>query len=242
MSPLDKTLSVAERFFLVSGVILLAIFVLAMVHRAYYSRQALKNFDEARATIASRKSDTHLKPYVDEPIDFSLWSDKRIREYRKSLEILKDTPLAVLEIDRLNIRAPVFQGTDELVLNRGLGWIVGTSRPGEMGNIGISGHRDGFFRGLKDIATGDVIELSTLTGTSTYIADQLEIVNPEDVQVLLPRQKPSLTLTTCYPFYFAGDAPKRFIVHANLKQQMATEQSTNGSAYVRATKIYKEKQ
>jgi sortase A len=124
----------------------------------------------------------------------------------------------VLQIDRLNIRAPVFQGTDELVLNRGVGWIVGTSRPGQLGNIGMSGHRDGFFRGLKDITIGDVIQLSTMTATSTYIADQFEIVNPEDVRVLLPRQRPSITLTTCYPFYFAGDAPKRFIVHASLKQ------------------------
>jgi sortase A len=106
----------------------------------------------------------------------------------------------------------------------------------------MSGHRDGFFRGLKDITIGDVIQLSTMTATSTYIADQFEIVNPEDVRVLLPRQRPSITLTTCYPFYFAGDAPKRFIVHASLKQQMPTEQSSQGSAYVRAAKIDKEKQ
>ena len=67
-------------------------------------------------------------------------------------------------------------------------------------------------------------------------------MNPEDVRVLLPRQQPSITLTTCYPFYFAGDAPKRFIVHVNLKQQMPTEQSSQGSAYVRAAKSITEKE
>jgi len=86
MSRLGKTLSLAERLFLVFGVILLAAFALAIIHREYYSRQALKDFDRGRSIIASQNSEVHLKPLVSERIDFSLWSHKRIREYRKSLD------------------------------------------------------------------------------------------------------------------------------------------------------------
>jgi sortase A len=120
---------------------------------------------------------------------------------------------------KFNLRVPVFEGTDELALNRGVGWIAGTARPGQNGNIGIAGHRDGFFRRLKNIGTGDAIELSTDKSRGVYTVDQIEIVNPDNVGVLRPRGVPSLTLTTCYPFYFIGDAPQRFIVHAVLKQQ-----------------------
>jgi sortase A len=126
--------------------------------------------------------------------------------------------MAVLRIARIGIVAPVVEGTDDLSLNRGVGWISGTARPGETGNIGIAGHRDGFFRALKDVAAGDAIELDTFFGMKTYRVDQIEIVTPDDVRVLLPRASPSLTLVTCYPFYFMGDAPQRFIVHAALQK------------------------
>ena len=137
-------------------------------------------------------------------------------DYKASLSIEKRLPLAVLGIKKLRVRVPVFEGTDDLVLNRGVGWITGTSRPGDDGNVGIAGHRDGFFRGLKDIAVGDAIELETLGRRAVYIVDEIEIVPPERVEVLQPRAAPSVTLVTCYPFYFIGDAPMRFIVHAAL--------------------------
>jgi sortase A len=127
-----------------------------------------------------------------------------------------DPPLAVLEIAKLRIRVPVFDGTDDLTLNRGVGRIIGTAKLGETGNIGIAGHRDGFFRGLKDISEGDEIVLTTTAAKTIYIVDQIEIVSPADVRVLEPRRASSITLVTCYPFYFVGDAPKRFIVHASL--------------------------
>ena len=129
--------------------------------------------------------------------------------------------MAVLGIGKLRLRVPVFEGTDDLVLNRGLGWIDGTARPGERGNIGIAGHRDGFFRGLKDIAVGDAMELETLGKRATYVVDEIEIVAPEQVEVLRPRAAPAITLVTCYPFYFVGDAPQRFIVHATLRRGVA---------------------
>jgi sortase A len=127
-------------------------------------------------------------------------------------------PMAVLEVSRLHMRVPVFEGTDAEVLKRGAGWIAGTAKPEESGNIGIAGHRDSFFYGLKDIVAGDAIELETQGVRATYVVDQTEIVRPQQVEVLRPRAAPSITLVTCYPFNFIGAAPKRFIVHATLDQ------------------------
>jgi len=115
----------------------------------------------------------------------------------------------------MGLCVPVFNGTDALTLNRGAGRIVETAWPGEQGNIGIAAHRDGFFRGLKDVGLGDTIEMVTLSQTETYIIDRITIVDPSDVSVLQPRQRTSLTLITCYPFYFLGSAPQRYIVQAS---------------------------
>jgi sortase A len=97
-----------------------------------------------------------------------------------------------------------------------VGHIGGTMRPGENGNIGIAGHRDGFFRVLKDVGPGDAIELATTSRTDTYVVDQIVLVSPNDVSVLQPRSISSLTLVTCYPFYFVGSAPQRYIVQASI--------------------------
>jgi sortase A len=108
----------------------------------------------------------------------------------------------------------VLPGTDDFVLDRAVGHIDDTALPGTNGNIGIAGHRDGFFRGLKDIAAGDPIELETRKGRELYRVERTWIVDPEDVSVLDPTPVQSLTLVTCYPFYFIGSAPQRFIVRA----------------------------
>ena len=207
----DRTLRIVQHGLLIAGAALLAVSALALIDRRASSESALRVFDEARA--AGSEADD---------VDFSLWSPKRIVEYTKSLTVDKRLPLAVLEIGRLRIRVPVFEGTDDLTLNRGAGWIEGTARPGEAGNIGIAAHRDGFFRGLKDIAVGDTMELTLLKETSVYTVDQIEIVTPETVEVLRPRGRPSITLVTCYPFYFIGDAPRRFIVHASVSPTVST--------------------
>ncbi len=148
------------------------------------------------------------------PPGFELWSDKRIQEYRQSLLQEIGPPLGVLRIERLEIEVPVYNGTDEFVLNRGVGRIKGTARIDGAGNLGIAGHRDGFFRGLKDIQAGDMLELQTIHGAVQYRVGSTVIVNPSDVSVLAPTRERALTLVTCYPFYFVGHAPKRFIVQA----------------------------
>lgn len=150
------------------------------------------------------------------PADYSLWSDKRIRQYEATLRQQFDEPLGVLRIGKIHLEVPVFNGTDEDILNRGVGRIEGTARVGQAGNLGIAGHRDGFFRGLKDVTTGDTIELQTSSGTLTYTIDSIKIVEPSDISVLKNGPTNSLTLVTCFPFYFIGSAPQRYIVHASL--------------------------
>jgi len=202
---------------------LLAIFLAALVPRTISSRLALWRFEDTRATAGQQDSSISGQSNGENGVDVSLWAEKRIQAYRASLLSKTDPPLAVLQIVKLGIRVPVFDGTDDLTLNRGVGRIIGTPKLGEPGNIGIAGHRDGFFRGLKDISEGDEIVLTTAEVKATYIVDEIEIVSPTDVRVLQPRRSPSITLVTCYPFYFVGDAPKRFIVHASLA--LASERS-----------------
>ena len=201
-----------------TAIVLLATFAWAFADRSVSSQLALKAFDEAQATAAARDAQNSKQVGLGEDVDFSLWSEPRVRAYKEGLPLDKMLPWAVLGISKLRLRVPVYEGTDDLILNRGVGWIVGTGRPGEAGNIGLAGHRDGFFRGLKDIAVGDAVELTTLATRATYVVDEIEIVSPERVDVLAPRASPSLTLVTCYPFYYVGDAPQRFIVHASLNR------------------------
>lgn len=124
------------------------------------------------------------------------------------------TVLAVLRIPGIALEVPVRYSSKEATLRRGAGLIEGTAMPGTRGNIGIAAHRDTFFRGLKDIAQGDLIELDTPGDTQTYRVTGLSVVEPADVQVLADTGEPVLTLVTCYPFHFVGAAPQRFIVRA----------------------------
>jgi sortase A len=148
------------------------------------------------------------------PPDLSLWSPERIAAWRNVTKDEGPAPLAILRIPRIHLEVPVIEGTDDVALNRALGHIEDTAIPGADGNSGIAGHRDGFFRGLKDIVAGDVIELETLHSTEIYRIERMWIVDPEDVSVLDPTPTRSLTLVTCYPFYYVGSAPKRYIVRA----------------------------
>lgn len=114
-----------------------------------------------------------------------------------------------LEIPRLGLSTIVLEGVEARTLRRGAGHI-----PGTVGNIGIAGHRDSFFRSLKDIGKNDIVTLTTPEGTSRYQVEWTRIVAPEDTEVLADGGTPELTLVTCYPFYYVGSAPQRFIVRA----------------------------
>jgi sortase A len=118
-----------------------------------------------------------------------------------------------IEIPRVGVSAVVLEGVDTKALRRGVGHIPETARPG-VGNVGLAAHRDSFFRGLKDIRKNDIIRLQTLEGSFQYRVEWTEIVKPEDTEVLADNGTSELTLVTCYPFYYVGSAPKRFIVRA----------------------------
>jgi len=150
-----------------------------------------------------------------------LWAAKRIAEYEESLKVEAGPPLAVLSIGKLDIQVPVYNGADDFNLNRGVGRIKGTAPIDAVGNLGIAGHRDGFFRGLKDIAVGDRIDLQTPGGTVAYSVSSILIVGPDDVSVLDPTREQTLTLVTCYPFFYVGHAPMRFIVKASAEHFVA---------------------
>jgi len=210
-----------ERLLLVFGLALLAVYGAARIDRIVGSRAALENFAALDTSAPTAGPDSEqevgLSLDIDRPeVDFSLWDAHRVQAYKENVIGQSGAALAVLRISKINLEAPLLDGTDDWTLNHGVGRIAGTARPAEQGNIGIAGHRDGFFRRLKDVVVGDAIELETLKGTDTYIVDQIQIVTPDHVDVLQPRSVPSLTLVTCYPFYFFGSAPERYIVTASL--------------------------
>ena len=123
--------------------------------------------------------------------------------------------LALLDIPRLQISTPVLSGDDAATLDIAVGHLPDTPKPWEPGNSAFAAHRDGLFRPLRNIRVGDEVRLRTLEGDFTYRVRETKIVLPTDLSVLEPDDGPTLTLITCYPFNFVGNAPKRFIVHAD---------------------------
>jgi sortase A len=109
----------------------------------------------------------------------------------------------------------IMEGIDGRTLRHAVGHIPGTPLPGQQGNVAIAGHRDTFFRGLRNIRKDDEITLTTLNGTYRYRVDSTQVVAPEHTEVLDDSGEAILTLVTCYPFYFVGSAPKRFVVRAH---------------------------
>jgi sortase A len=207
-----------EHLFLIVGALALSFYVVARFGGELSSRIALYRFYHSPTVDAQNEQalqEQHaLATKQDGDVDFSLWSEKRIQAYRTSLLAKTDLPVAVLRIPKIHLEVPVFDGTDDMTLDRGVGRIIGTAKAGQPGNIGIAGHRDGFFRGLKDVGQRDVVELAIGDRTIRYVVQETTIVQPEDVSVLATTKEPTLTLVTCFPFYFVGSAPQRFIVRA----------------------------
>ena len=196
---------------------MLAIFFLARVWGDYQSQSDISDFEQAVGTefepvamMAVSENEPSLEP------DYSLWSKKRIEDYHASNKQRDDAPLGILSISRLDLKVPVYNGTDEINLNRGAGRIKGTAKIDSPGNLGIAAHRDGFFRVLKDVEIGDSIDMLTLQGKTEFVVSSITIVDPKDISVLAPTDDQTITLVTCYPFYFVGHAPKRYILKGEL--------------------------
>jgi len=163
-----------------------------------------------------------LKPpiIVDQPLHGSSISLKPaeadpVRAERMDMAGTGGTPLGRIEISAIGLAAIIMEGTDARTLRRAVGHIPGTPLPGQQGNVAITGHRDTFFRPLLNIRKDDEIRLTTLSGSYRYLVDSIKVVEPEDTEVLDNSDDAILTLVTCYPFYFVGPAPKRFIVRAH---------------------------
>ena len=199
------------------GVCMLFVFAAAYIHR-FVSLRA------DRARFIAKQEQTSVDQSSEESLVSSIGEKSALprppglstvnsQSGESSLE-----PLGVLKISRVRLEVPILKGTDELTLNRGVGWISGTSLPGEEGNLGIAGHRDSFFRRLQEIQVGDAIEVLTVEAKHVYKVNGMRVVSPSEIDVLRPREKSSVTLVTCYPFSFIGPAPSRYIVEASLKQ------------------------
>jgi len=179
-----------EIFLLGASIGALTIWVASLAIPAAWERWASRRFDQEKAEGGAAKG----------------WQTPRA--------VPADALLGRLTIPRLNLTAMVREGDNERTLSLALGHIPGTAFPGQRGNVGIAGHRDSLFRALRDIQKDDIIRVETGGGDYSYKVEETEIVQPEEVSVLKPGQHAELTLVTCYPFYYVGSAPERFIVKA----------------------------
>ena len=157
--------------------------------------------------------ESKLAAEIDGP-DQSLWSESRKLAYRALPKTPKSKILGILRIPNVGLEVPIYDGASNLNMDRGVARIEGTSLPNQGGNSGIAGHRDGYFRVLQDVEVGELISVKNLEGELTYRVSEILIVDPDQVEVLANTEDSVLTLVTCYPFYFVGHAPKRYIVKA----------------------------
>jgi sortase A len=208
----------AERALLAIGIVCLGIFAWSWLDARLLEIRETRRLEEALAaapSVKSKASETDSFASLEKGAE-------QIQKEDKDEKKTEPPPLEPgglvgrLSVPRLGVSAIVLEGVDKKSLRRGAGHIPATALPGEEeGNVGIAAHRDSFFRGLKDIQEDDTIELTTLDGTFRYQVEWTKIVKPADVSVLEPTDEPTLTLVTCYPFYFVGSAPERFIVRAH---------------------------
>ncbi len=198
-----------ERVLLVIGVLSLGYYAYVSAETVLY--QAYEN-RELDAIFESRV------PAAPSPANAgaSTVTPPSLGTHRKRQPLTKGGVIGRVEIPRLGVSAVVRSGSDARTLRLAVGHIPGTSLPGEPGNVGLAGHRDTFFRRLRDIRNDDEIRVTRPEGVFIYRVLRTEIVQPRDVWVLDPTPDPALTLVTCFPFTYIGSAPQRFIVRAAL--------------------------
>jgi len=155
----------------------------------------------------------------------ALLSEKRVHAAGKPSAAVNRRPargtlIAKLQVPRLNMSVVVLEGSDDGTLKKGPGHIEETALPGELGNVGIAGHRDTHFRPLRNIQIGDKVIVTTTTSAIHYFIDTIDIITPTDMEILDPTSGPTLTLVTCYPFEFIGNAPMRYVIRATPRQNV----------------------
>ncbi len=176
--------------------------------------QAYENWRFQKALKDTRPSIDNSEQLHPAPLASALTEANHARAESPG-SLRRGSPLGRLEISRIGLTAMILEGTDGKTLRRAVGHVRGTPLPGEQGNVAIAGHRDTFFRALRNIHQDDEITLTTLSGSYRYRVDAIQVVEPEDIEVLDDSGEAILTLVTCYPFYLVGPAPKRFVVRAH---------------------------
>ncbi len=220
------TARVVEKSLLVIALLLLGSYVMARIYHSVLSRVEVWRFASQERVDQPGLEPTHRLIWpAQEETNPNLWSPGRVMAFWESLSRQFAPPIGVLRVPKINLEVAVLEGTDEWTLNRAVGRIIGTARMGEQGNVGIAGHRDGFFRGLKELQVGDTLHLVTPEKTEIYTVDRILIVDPQAVHLLGPRPEPSITLVTCYPFYYVGSAPERYVVQGLLKNSPTTQET-----------------
>ena len=199
--PLRQILKWSQRALFACAILLLGYCGFALTDAWLFQRRAARELDRQ---MRERRTSSHVTP-----LPVSITSPKVA-----PAAAVAGSLIGRIEIPRLLLSVVVVEGVDKTSLRRAVGHIPGTALPGNPGNVGLAGHRDTFFRPLKDVKIKDEIQLSTLKGLFKYEVVSLRIVDPENVGVLAPSGENMLTLVTCYPFYFVGPAPQRWIVRA----------------------------
>ncbi|MEH6635798.1 MAG: class D sortase [Halioglobus sp.] len=213
-----------------AGILLAGFFVVQLAQGEAQRQDGIAEFESVTQAAAPPQSDIEspnallpVAPETSSPKfddttapDTTLWASGRLADYEASLKAELPPVLGVMEIPSVGLKVPVYSTNTDLVMDRGAGIIDGMSYPHEPGNIGISGHRDGYFRALKDVQVGDTIRLQSLEGEKVFKIDAMQVVAITDTHLLRDTDDQTVTLVTCYPFYFVGHAPKRFIVTASL--------------------------
>ena len=196
------------------GIALIVTYMAATTGLENHRKQGIELFNQAQAAQpASHRLEDH-------PLTAQIMSDQDGQIAAAPVPVpasVGDTdslPIAVLRMESIGLEVPVYSDISELNLSRGAGWIEGTAAPNSGGNMAVAAHRDQHFRPLKDIRIGDTLELESLSGHGEFRVSRIFIVDPDEVSVLDDTTVPTLTLVTCYPFYFIGAAPKRYIVQA----------------------------
>ena len=192
-APRRKTLQWAERLLILVGVLCLGYFL----------------YTYAEATLYQTFEDRELDKILNEEVAPAPQAAPR-RTFAAGSTVGR------IEIPRLGVSAVIKAGSDARTLRLAVGYIPGTALPGDRGNFGLAGHRDTFFRKLRDINPDDEIRIVTTDGVFRYYVQRTSVVMPQDVWVLDPTNYPALTLVTCYPFWYVGSAPQRFVVRAAL--------------------------
>lgn len=204
--------------------VLLGLYASGTLYLLRSQEQAIAAFRSLqRAAPHLQAADANLPESAVKPLSKSLqtaapdttsWSATRLASYNAAPAA--GAPQAILRIRALDLEVPIYLGATEWNMNRGAAWIEGTAPIGSSGNTGLAAHRDGFFRPLGRIAVGDEVEIETAVAQLRYRVTQTRIVAPQAVEELAHTASSTVTLVTCYPFYFVGPAPQRFIVRAEL--------------------------